>query len=63
MLPLSGHELPWLALPQRRDHEHHRHERGRDVDVCFSGRIAATQVLPPRSLSADEIPDRVPTAQ
>jgi 5'-nucleotidase len=40
-----------------------RRERGRDVDVCFSGRIAATQVLPPRSLTPDEIPDRVPTAE
>ena len=28
---------------------------GRDIDVCFSGGIAVTQILPPRSLTADEI--------
>ncbi|WP_166830123.1 5'/3'-nucleotidase SurE [Thalassoroseus pseudoceratinae] len=28
---------------------------GRDIDVCFSGGIAVTQILPPRSLSAEEI--------
>ena len=28
---------------------------GRDIDVCFSGGIAVTQILTPRSLSAEEV--------